>query len=221
ECTLALAGGANTILSPHVSVAYSRSKMLSPDGRCKFGDAGGDGYVRSEGAGIVALKLLSQALADGDPIQAVILGSAVNNDGKTGGFLGTPGREGQEDLLRKAYRAAGVEPGRVQYVEAHGTGTSAGDPVELQALGHVLAEGRLPGRPCLVGSVKTNIGHTEGAAGVAGLIKAVLSLRHRTIPASLHFREPNPAVPWNDLPVSIAREASAWPADAGPALAGI
>ena len=221
ECTLALAGGANTILSPHVSVAYSQSKMLSPDGRCKFGDARGDGYVRSEGVGIVALKLLSRALADGDPIQAVILGSAVNNDGKTGGFLGTPGREGQEDVLRKAYRAAGVDPGQVQYVEAHGTGTSAGDPVELQALGHVLAGDRPPGRPCRIGSVKTNIGHTEGAAGVAGLIKAALSLRHRTIPASLHFREPNPAVPWKDLPVSIAREASPWPAEAGPALAGV
>jgi acyl transferase domain-containing protein len=221
ECGLALAAGANTILTPQVSIAYSQSQMLSPDGRCKFGDARGDGYVRSEGAGVVALKLLSRALADGDPVHAVILGSAVNNDGRTSGFLSTPGRGGQEDLLRKAYRAAGVDPRRVQYVEAHGTGTSAGDPVELQALGTVVAEGRPPGRPCLVGSVKTNIGHTEGAAGVAGLIKVVLSLGHRTIPASLHFQEPNPAVPWSELSLAIPREAAPWPEGNDPALAGV
>src|SRR4051812_46726940 len=173
DCDLALAGGANTIFTPQVSLAYSQSQMLAADGRCKFGDARGDGYVRSEGAGVVALKLLSRALADGDPIQAVILGSSVNNDGTTSGFLATPGRGGQEDLLRKAYASAGVEPGRVEYVEAHGTGTSVGDPVELSALGAVLAEGRSPEHPCFVGSVKTNIGHTEGAAGVAGLIKVV------------------------------------------------
>ena len=221
ECTLALAGGANTILSPHVSVAYSQSKMLSPDGRCKFGDARGDGYVRSEGVGIVALKLLSRALADGDPIQAVILGSAVNNDGKTGGFLGTPGREGQEDVLRKAYRAAGVDPGQVQYVEAHGTGTSAGDPVELQALGHVLAGDRPPGRPCRIGSVKTNIGHTEGAAGLAGLIKVVLCLKHKMIPPNLHFHQPSPAIPWQDYALMIPTQLIPWPQSAGPHLAGV
>ncbi|HKC10472.1 MAG TPA: polyketide synthase, partial [Vicinamibacteria bacterium] len=206
ECSLALAGGANIILAPQVSVAYSQAGMLSPGGRCRFGDAQGDGYVRSDGAGMVVLKPLSRALADGDPIQAVILGSAVNNDGQTSGFLTTPGRQGQEDLLRKAYREAGVDPARVQYVEAHGTGTSAGDPVELAALGRVLAPGRGPGEPCLVGSVKTNIGHTEGAAGVAGLIKVVLSLQRRAIPASLHFQKPNPAIPWSELPLAIPRE---------------
>ncbi|PYQ42302.1 MAG: polyketide synthase [Acidobacteria bacterium] len=221
ECDLALAGGANTIFTPQVSLAYSQSRMLSADGRCKFGDARGDGYVRSEGAGVVALKLLSRALADGDPVQAVILGSAVNNDGKTSGFLATPGQGGQEDLLRKAYADAGVEPRRVEYVEAHGTGTSVGDPVELSALGAVLGEGRSPGHPCLVGSVKTNIGHTEGAAGVAGLIKVVLSLKNRMIPPSLHFETPNPAVPWATLPLVIPREARSWPASDGLALAGV
>jgi acyl transferase domain-containing protein/acyl carrier protein len=221
ECDLALAGGANTILTPQVSLAYSQSQMLAADGRCKFGDARGDGYVRSEGAGVVALKLLSRALADGDPIQAVILGSAVNNDGKTSGFLATPGQGGQEDLLRKAYADAGIEPGRVQYVEAHGTGTSVGDPVELSALGAVLGEGRPADQPCLVGSVKTNIGHTEGAAGVAGLIKVVLALKNGTIPASLHFETPNPAVPWATLPVAVPREARSWPAREGLALAGV
>src|SRR5260370_23725355 len=160
ECNLALAAGANTIFAPQVSLAYSQSQMLAPDGRCKFGDARGDGYVRSEGAGVVALKLLSRALADGDPVHAVILGSAVNNDGRTSGFLATPGRGGQEDLLRKAYRAAGVDPGGGQYAEAHGTGTRVGDPAEPQALRTVVGEGRAPGRPSVAGAAETNIAHT-------------------------------------------------------------
>jgi acyl transferase domain-containing protein len=219
ECELALAGGANTIFAPQVSRAYSQASMLAKDGRCKFGDARADGYVRSEGAGLVALKPLARALADGDRIHAVILGSAVNNDGNTSGFLSTPGQSGQEDLLRKAYRAAGVVPGRVQYVEAHGTGTSAGDPVELQALGAVLAEGREAGQPCLVGSVKTNIGHTEGAAGVAGLVKVALALQHREVPASLHHHEPTPSVAWAELPLVVPRALSAWPE--GHGIAGV
>ena len=221
ESRLALAGGANTILQPHISVAYSQSEMLAPDGRCKFGDARADGYVRSEGAAIVVLKPLSAALADADPVYAVILGSAVNNDGRSSGFMATPGREGQEDMLRKAYANAGVPPNRALYVEAHGTGTRAGDPVELQALGAVLGEGRPVGRPCWVGSVKTNIGHTEGAAGVAGLIKVALALKHGVIPASLHFQQPNPAIPWERLPLAIVSEARPWPALGEPAVAGV
>ena len=146
----------------------------------------------------------------------MILGSAVNNDGHTGGSLGTPGRAGQEDLLRAAYRRAGIAPTEVQYVEAHGTGTRAGDPVELAALGAVLGRGRAGARPCLVGSVKTNIGHTEGAAGIAGLIKVALSLEHRVIPASLHCEILTPEVPWSDLGVAIARDAMTWPEDARP-----
>ncbi len=211
EAELAIAAGVNLILQPHITAAYTRSGMLSTDGHCKFGDARADGYVRSEGIGVVVLKSLANARRNRDPIHALILGSAVNNDGRTGGSLGTPGRAGQEELLRAAYRRAGVAPAAAQYVEAHGTGTRAGDPVELSALGAVVGRGRVTGRPCYVGSVKTNIGHTEGAAGIAGLIKVALSLEHRVIPASLHCETPTPEVAWSDLGVAIPREAIAWP----------
>jgi acyl transferase domain-containing protein/acyl carrier protein len=221
ESTLALAGAANTILEPHISVAYSQSGMLSPDGRCKFGDARADGYVRSEGAGLVVLKPLVAALRDRDRIRAVITGTCLNNDGVTGGFMTTPGQEGQEQMLRAAYRSAGVSPGEVDYVEAHGTGTRAGDPVEIGALGAVLGEGRSEGSRCAVGSVKTNIGHTEAAAGLAGLIKVVLSLEHETIPASLNLERPNPAIPFADLPLFIPTRALSWPRRPGPAVAGV
>ncbi|MGO9895164.1 MAG: SDR family NAD(P)-dependent oxidoreductase [Bryobacteraceae bacterium] len=221
ECSLALAGGANVILQPHISIAYSQSKMMAPDGRCKFGDAGANGYVRSEGAGIVVLKPLSNALADGDPVYAVIRGSAVNNDGRTSGYMTTPAREGQERMLRLAYRDAGLSPCQVRYVEAHGTGTIAGDPVEVTALGNVLSPDRPPGRTCYIGSVKTNFGHTEGAAGIAGLIKAALVLKHRMVPPNLHLRELNPAIAWNDYPLVIPRELTRLAQDSGPAVAGV
>ncbi len=220
EISLAIVGGVNVILQPHISSAYSQAGMLSPDGRCKFGDARADGYVRSDGVGVVVLKPLGRAREDRDPIHAVILGTAVNNDGRTGYSLGTPGRAGQEDLLRTAYSRAGVAPALVQYVEAHGTGTRAGDPVELAALGAVLGAGRNAKRPCFVGSVKTNIGHTEGAAGLAGLIKVALSLEHRTIPASLHFETPTPEVAWDELALAIPTEALAWPETDRP-VAGV
>ncbi|MBL8164257.1 MAG: type I polyketide synthase [Anaerolineae bacterium] len=221
ECELALAGAANVILQPHITIAYSQSKMMAPDGHCKFGDARADGYVRSEGAAVLVLKRLSQALADGDPIYALIRGSAVNNDGKTSGFLATPGSEGQEDMLRKAYANAGISPGQVQYVEAHGTGTNAGDPVEIGALGAVLAEGRAPGSVCMLGSVKTNFGHTEGAAGLAGLIKVALSLKHQMLPASLHFQTPSPKIAWDEIPVRIQAQRTPWPQHDGPAIGGV
>ena len=221
ESTLALAGGVNTILQPHISVAYSQSRMMAPDGRCKFGDAAGDGYVRSEGAGLVVLKSLARAQADGDRIYAVIRGSAVNNDGHSSGSMGTPSRVGQGELLRTAYHDAGVSPGVVGYVEAHGTGTRAGDPVELGALSDVLSEGREPGRRARVGSVKTNFGHTEGAAGIAGLMKVALSLHHRMIPASLHCKQLNPVVPWAQIPVEVARTQQPWPSSSQPRLAGV
>lgn len=214
DCELALAGGVNLILQPFIHLAYSQSRMMAPDGRCKFGDASGDGYVRSEGAGIVVLKRLAQALADGDRIYAVVRGSATNNDGRSSGVLGRPSRIGHEELLRAAYADAGVSPARVGYVEAHGTGTRAGDPVEIGALGAVLGEGRPPEAPCLVGSVKTNIGHTESAAGIAGLIKAALTLHQGEVPASLHFKDPNPQVPWSDLPFRVPTTTTAWPAPA-------
>ena len=219
ECTIALAGGVNVILQPHIHVAYSQSRMMAPDGRCKFGDASGDGYVRSEGAALVVLKALDRALADGDRIYALIRGSAVNNDGRSSGSMGTPSRTGQEELLRTAYRDADLSPGRVGYIEAHGTGTRAGDPVELAALGAVLAEGRKPGQRAKVGSVKTNLGHTEGAAGVAGLIKVALSLHHATIAPSLHCRTQTTAVDWSAMPLELAREGAPWP-DSGAARIG-
>lgn len=221
ESDLAIAGGANVILQPHISIAYSQSRMMAPDGRCKFGDAKGDGYVRSEGAGLVVLKSLARALADGDRIYALIEGSAVNNDGRASGSMGTPSQVGQEELLRTAYRDAGRSPGEVSYIEAHGTGTRAGDPVELGALGAVLAEGRAAGLRARVGSVKTNLGHTEGAAGVAGLIKVALSLHHGSIPASLHCNQLNPTVPWDRLPLEMARTSGAWPSGSAGRLAGV
>ena len=221
ESTLALAGGANIILQPQISIAYSQSRMMAPDGHCKFGDASGDGYVRSEGVALVALKLLDRAMADGDRIYAVIRGSAVNNDGRSSGVLGRPSQVGHEEMLRSAYDDAGVAPSRVGYVEAHGTGTRAGDPVEVCALGAVLASGRAQGERCLIGSVKTNIGHTEGAAGIAGLIKAALALHHHAIPASLHFVNPNPHIPWSALPFDVPTSTCAWPSSAGPRTAAV
>jgi acyl transferase domain-containing protein/acyl carrier protein len=219
ESPMAIAGGVNIILQPHISIAYSQSRMMAADGRCKFGDVRGDGYVRSEGAGIVVLKSLDRALTDGDRIYAVIRGGAVNNDGGSSGSLGRPSRLGHEELLRHAYRNAGCSAGKVGYIEAHGTGTRAGDPTELGALGAVLGEGRAAGCKALVGSIKTNFGHTEAAAGVAGLIKTALVLHHRRIPASLHCANLNPAIDWNDAPYRIAREATAW--DSDQRLAGV
>jgi phthiocerol/phenolphthiocerol synthesis type-I polyketide synthase B len=221
ESRLALAGGSNLILQPHISVAYSQSRMMAADGRCKFGDARGDGYVRSEGVGVVVLKALRDAIADGDRIYAVIRGSAINNDGRSSGSMGTPSQAGQEELLRAAYCDAGVSPGQVAYVEAHGTGTRVGDPVELGALGAVLREGRPPETRAYIGSVKTNFGHTEGAAGIAGLIKATLALHLGSIPPSIHCQKLNPAVPWDDIPCEIPRVRLDWPSASLPRLAGV
>jgi myxalamid-type polyketide synthase MxaE and MxaD len=221
ESDLALAGGVNVILQPHIHIAYSQSRMMAADGRCKFGDALGDGYVRAEGAGVVVLKPLVKAIRDGDRVYAVIAGSAVNNDGNTSGSMGRPSAVGQEELLRAAFRDAGIAPARVRYVEAHGTGTSAGDPVELAAVTAVLSEGRDPVDRAWIGSVKTNIGHTEAAAGVAGLIKAALSVHQGLIPPSLNFVTPNPALSWDTLPVAIPREAVAWPDGDTPRIAGV
>ena len=221
ESVLALAGGANLILQPQFSIGFSQAAMLSPGGRCRAFDAGADGFVRSEGVALLVLKPLARALADGDPIYALIRGSAVNNDGRSSGLLMTPGRPGQEAVLRQAYADAGLPPAAVQYVEAHGTGTRVGDPVEAAALGAVLGQGRDAARPLAVGSVKSNIGHTEGTAGVAGLIKVALALRERRLPPSLHVRTPNPEIPWRELGLEVCRELRDWPADARPARAGV
>lgn len=220
DCRLALAGGANTILQPHITIAYSQSKMMAPDGHCKFGDHRADGYVRSEGAGLVVLKRLSDAIADGDRIYAVIQGSAVNNDGRSGDYLATPSQAGQMEMLRRAYHNAGITPDKVQYIEAHGTGTRAGDPVEIGAIGQVCSVNRPADRPLYVGSVKTNLGHTEGAAGVAGLIKIALAVHHRQIPASLHLEQKNPTIPWEAYKLDIPQTLTPWPA-AETAVAGV
>ena len=217
DCDLALAGGVNLILTPEPWAALSLARIISPDGRARVFDARANGFVRGEGAGIVVLKPLAQAQADGDPIYAVIRGSAINNDGRNSSVM-TPNQQAQEAVLRAAYRHAGIAPGTVQYVEAHGTGTSVGDPIEARALGAVIAEGRSPDAPCRIGSVKTNIGHLEAAAGISGLIKVALSLKHRAIPPSLHFEIPNPAVPWDELPLVVQREYRPWPAVAGRGL---
>jgi acyl transferase domain-containing protein/NADP-dependent 3-hydroxy acid dehydrogenase YdfG/acyl carrier protein len=221
ESAVALAGGANLVLLPEPSIGFCQAQMLASDGRCKAFDARGDGFVRSDGIGIIVLKRLSQALADNDPIYAVIRGSAVNNDGRSGGLLMTPSRAGQEAVLRQAYHDSGIAPSQVQYVEAHGTGTSVGDPIEAMALGAVLGVDRPPDRPCRIGSVKTNIGHTEGAAGIAGIIKVALALKHHMLPASLHFKQPNPQIPWSDIPLVVQQQTTPWPADFGPAIAGV
>ncbi len=224
ESTLALAGGVQALLSPTLSISFSKAGLLSPEGRCKSFDAQANGYVRSEGAGVVVLKPLSQAQKDGDAIYAVILGSAVNQDGKSNG-LSAPNPEAQEAVLREAYRNAEVSPGKVQYVEAHGTGTRLGDPMELKALGAVLSENREPGSICSIGSVKTNIGHSETAAGITGLIKVALSLKHQQIPPSLHFKDPNPYVDFDAIPVRIQQTLEPWPTEGAMgkemALAGV
>jgi acyl transferase domain-containing protein/acyl carrier protein len=218
ECRMALAGGVNLILSPEVTIILSRAHMMAPDGRCKAFDARADGFVRAEGAGLVVLKRLSDAQADGDEVLAVIRGTAVNQDGRSNG-LTAPNGAAQEAVVRSALANARVAPHEIAYVEAHGTGTSLGDPIELRALGAALGAGRAGDRPVVVGSLKTNIGHLEPAAGVAGLIKVVLALRHGEIPAQLHFETPNPHIPWSELPVTVATHARPWPA--GRRLAGV
>ncbi|MBN1219684.1 MAG: SDR family NAD(P)-dependent oxidoreductase [Anaerolineae bacterium] len=220
EASLALAGGVNLILSPAVTINFTKAGLMAPDGRCKTFDARADGYVRGEGAGLVVLKSLSRALADNDPIYAVIRGSAVNQDGRTNGLM-APSRQAQEAVLRAAYQRSGVSPAHIQYVETHGTGTLLGDTIEAQALGAILAPDRDPQAPCAIGSVKTNIGHLEAAAGIAGLIKVTLSLKHRLLPPSLHFEEPNPHVAFDDLLLRVQQNLTGWPDHVGPALAGV
>ena len=220
ECGLALAGGVNAILSPEITIALCRARMMSPDGRCKTFDAAADGYVRGEGCGVVVLKRLSDAVSDGDNILALIRGSAVNQDGPSSGFT-VPHGPSQQALIRQALANARLEPAQIDYVEAHGTGTSLGDPIEVGALGAAFGEGRSPEHPLIVGSVKTNVGHLESAAGIAGLIKVVLSLKNQEIPPHLHYTKPNPHIPWEKLPVVVSTERRPWPSRAGRRRAGV
>ncbi|MGI9181140.1 MAG: type I polyketide synthase, partial [Longimicrobiaceae bacterium] len=209
ECDLALAGGVNLLLTPEVTVALSRMRMMAADGRCKTFDAAADGFVRGEGCGVIVLKRLSDALAGNDPILAVIAGSATNQDGATNG-LTAPSGLAQREVVRRALADGKVDPARVTFVETHGTGTALGDPIEVEALAEVL--GRSGDAPCLLGAVKSNLGHLEGAAGIAGLIKAVLALRHETIPPNLHFREPNPHLTLAGTRFAIPTAPRPWPA---------
>ena len=216
DCSTAVVGGVNLLLSPGITAVFDAAGALSPDGRCKPFDASADGIVRGEGCGVVVLRRLSEARRLGDRVLAVIRGSGVNSDGRSNGIM-APNPLAQAALLRRVYASASVSPGTVDYVEAHGTGTPLGDPIEADALRSVL--GRASSRPLLLGSVKSNLGHLEGAAGIVGLIKVVLALTHGRIPPSLHFREPNPRIDFTGLRVVDA--VRRWPRYGGVARAGV
>ncbi|MCL2554646.1 MAG: type I polyketide synthase, partial [Actinomycetia bacterium] len=219
ESDTALVAGANVLLAPELTIFMSKVGAMARDGRCKVFDAAADGIVRGDGCVVLVLKRLSDALADGDRVIAVIRGSAVNHDGHSAG-LTVPSAAAQQNLLRDALAAAGAAPAEVGFVEAHGTGTPLGDPLEMSALAQVMGEGRDPAAPLLVGSLKTNFGHTDGAAGVAGLLKAALAVRHGQIPPHLHLHRPNPAIRWDRWPVRVPVELTGWPQDT-PRLAGV
>jgi myxalamid-type polyketide synthase MxaB len=208
ECRLAITGGVNTLIAPEMFVNFSKANMLSPGGRCKTFDAAADGYVRGEGCGVVILKRLCDAVADNDCILALIRGTAINQDGASGG-LTVPSGPSQEAVIRQALANCGIEPDRISYIEAHGTGTSLGDPIEMGALGSVFCSTPRK-QPLIIGSVKTNIGHLEATAGIAGLIKILLSLQHQQIPPHLHFKTPNPLMDWKNLSVKIPTTLMQW-----------
>jgi amino acid adenylation domain-containing protein len=220
ECALALAGGVNLLTTPDLSVVFSSARMLSPGGCCRTFDAEADGYVRGEGCGVVVLKRLADALRDGDSIWAVIQGSAVNQDGRTNG-LTAPSGPAQQAVVRAALQRAGIAAATLDYVETHGTGTPLGDPLEFNALKELLAPGRPATQPCAVGSVKTNIGHLEAAAGIAGLLKTVLMMQEGLIYPHLHLRKLNPLISLDDAPVYIPTAPMVWPRGAHPRRAGI
>ncbi|MFD0904115.1 SDR family NAD(P)-dependent oxidoreductase [Actinomadura sediminis] len=220
EADVALAGGVNLLLSPTVTMTFDLAGGTAADGHCKAFDASADGMVRAEGCGAVVLKRLSDARRDGDRVLAVVRGSAVNSDGRSNGLV-APNSEAQRALLRDVYASAGIDTREVDYVEAHGTGTFLGDPIEAKAVGEVLGAGRSPDEPLLLGSAKSNLGHMESAAGVAGLIKAVLALHHKVIPPSAHYSEPNPHIPFDDLRLSVVAEETPWPDRGRPARAGV
>ncbi len=219
-CTMALAAGVNLMLTPELTINFSRANMMAPDGRCKTFDAAADGYVRSEGCAVIVLKRLDDALAAGDRVLAVIKGVAVNQDGRSGGIT-APNGPAQEQVIAAALADAHVEASTVDYVEAHGTGTALGDPIEVRALMQTLGAGRSADDPLIVGSVKTNLGHTEAVAGLAGLIKAVLALQHGEIPAHLHLTTLSPHVAAIGGALHIPAQAMAWPAREHPRTAGV
>lgn len=220
ECQVALAASVNVILAPEVTAAFSKARMMAPDGRCKTFDELANGYVRSEGVAALVLKTLSAARADGDRVLAVVRGSALNQDGASSG-LTVPNGPMQEALVRRALARAGVKPGDVDYVETHGTGTALGDPIEVGALAQVFGPGRPQDRPLLLGSAKTLVGHLEIAAGMAGLFKVILSLQQETLPGYPTLGELSSRIPWKDLPLSVPRQPLPWPRGKRPRIAGV
>ncbi len=220
KCKMAMAGGVTVMITPDGFIGFSQAGMLSPDGRCAAFDATANGFVRGEGAGMVLLKPLSQALADGDPVQGVIIGSSLNQDGHTNG-ISLPSPEAQEQLVRDACADAGINPAHVGYVEAHGTGTAVGDPIEATALANALCENRSSDSPLPIGSVKSNLGHLETAAGIVGLIKGMLVLKHAQIPASLHFTTPNEHIDLEVLKLRVPVQMEPFPKTEGPRMVGV
>jgi phthiocerol/phenolphthiocerol synthesis type-I polyketide synthase C len=220
ECRAAIVGGVNLLLSPDTNVFFSKMRAMSPDGKCKTFDAAADGYVRGEGCGVVVLKRLSDALADGDRIHAVLRGSAVNHGGRSNGLF-APNAPAQERVIRQALAAADVQPEEVDYVEAHGTGTALGDPIELRALAAALGRAHTPERPLRVGTAKTNVGHMEAAAGMSGLLKAILSLKHEELAPLLHFQKLNPHISLEDGRIALVLQPTAWPRGERPRFAGV
>ena len=220
RCKTAMAGGVTVMITPDGFIGFSQAGMLSPEGKCKAFDASANGFVRGEGAGMVLMKRLSDALADGDPIHAVIMGSAVNQDGHTNG-ISLPSPDAQARLVSEACRDAGVDPSQIGFVEAHGTGTAVGDPIEAHALATALCADRPAEAPLLIGSVKTNLGHLETASGVAGLVKAALALKHKKIPRSLHFENPNPHIDFEALKLRVPVELEPFPLTGESRMAGV
>ena len=221
RCGIALAGGVTVMIAPDGFIGFSQAGMLSPDGCCRAFDAGANGFVRGEGAGMVLLKPVDRALADGDKIYAVIRATSVNQDGHTNGIM-LPGQEAQALLVREACREAGVDPSAIGYVEAHGTGTAVGDPIEAHALSEALCEHRPAEAPLLIGSVKTNLGHLETAAGIAGLMKAALVVQRGEVPPNLHFEEPSPHIDFAERKLRVPVQVEPYPhRNGGPRLAAV
>jgi 3-oxoacyl-[acyl-carrier-protein] synthase II len=216
ECNMALAGGVNRLISPKISLNFAQAKMLSPDGRCKTFDESANGFVRSEGCGIVVLKRLSDAIADRDRIRAILLGSATNQDGRTSSIT-TPSSLSQQAVIKQALINSKVAASQVSYLETHGTGTALGDVIELEALTQVFKDNQ----ELILGAVKTNVGHLESASGIASLIKTVLALENRFIPANLHLKQPNSKVEWQKSPFKLPQKAIAWHQTAKPRIAGV
>lgn len=220
DADLALAGGVNILAAPHASLAFGRLGVFSATGDIHAFSEDATGMIRADGAGLVVLKRLEDARADGDEVLAVIRGSAVNSDGRSNG-LTAPNPDAQVDVLHRAYADAGIDPREVDYVEAHGTGTILGDPIEAGALGTVLGRGRPADRPTLLGSAKTNFGHTEAAAGIAGVIKVILAMRHDVLPPSLHYAGPNPYIDFDAGRLEVVEDPREWPEYSGRKVAGV